>query len=295
MSRLFGKLVPLLVLRSLCAGVVPAFVFLFSTSCNDRPGQQFKEVAQGVSYRYLKFGEGDSIESGDYLMCYLTVLDEGGDTLHYVPRYPYFVEVRDQLIDSVWLKLGEGDSVHIKSDRKILNEYLKLYGPLQSDSGSVIIRASLQAIMDQEELQKIKKAELSKRELDEQLELQSYLKHSREEFEYVNGIYRKLLERTDGDSVVYGDQLRVAYKGYFLDGYVFDDTKSKGITPTFRYGEDFQLLEGVQSGLMGLKEGESVKIILPSRRAFGEEGSLAGIVPPYTSVIFEIKILKIEK
>jgi FKBP-type peptidyl-prolyl cis-trans isomerase len=264
-------------------------------SCSDRPKQQFKEVAQGVSYKYLKFGEGDSIQQGDYLMCYITVLDEKADTLHYVPRYAYFLEVKDQLIDSVWLRLGEGDSVHIKCDRKILNDYLRLYGPLQSDSGTVIIRASLQASMDEEELQKTKKAELSKRELDEQLELQNYLKHSKENFEYINGIYRKILERTDGDSIGYGDQLRVAYKGYFLDGYVFDDTESKGITPTFRYGEDFQLLEGVQSGLMGLKEGESVKIILPSRRAFGEEGSLAGIVPPYTSVIFEIKILKIEK
>ena len=88
--------------------------------------------------------------------------------------------------------------------------------------------------------------------------------------------------------------MSISYKGKFLNGYIFDDTDDKGVTPTFRYGEDYQLLEGVESGLKGLKEGESVKIILPSRRAFGEEGSLAGIVPPFTAVIFEIKILKID-
>ena len=53
------------------------------------------------------------------------------------------------------------------------------------------------------------------------------------------------------------------------------------------------MIEGMQIGLTGLHEGEKVKIILPSRRAFGEEGSLAGIVPPYTAVIFEVNIIKV--
>ena len=53
------------------------------------------------------------------------------------------------------------------------------------------------------------------------------------------------------------------------------------------------MIEGFQTALSGRKEGERVKIILPSRQAFGEEGSLAGIVPPYTAVIYDVNIIKV--
>jgi FKBP-type peptidyl-prolyl cis-trans isomerase len=100
-------------------------------------------------------------------------------------------------------------------------------------------------------------------------------------------------DNPDGDSITYGSSVSIDYRGSFVDGYVFEDTYEKGITPTFNYGKEYQLIEGMHIGLNGLKSGESVKIILPSQRAFGSEGSLAGIVPPYTAVIFDVEIKKV--
>jgi len=280
--------------KALAIGVIIGFIAQANLACRPAEKKTFKEVADGVAYQYLKFGEGEQVESSDHLMAFITVLDKENDTLHYVPRYPYFFQVGQHPIDSVWLQLGKGDSVHIKCPRATLNQYLKLYGPMQSDQGEVTIRASIQDVMSEQEAVERRQRELSRREVEEQAELKRFFSNSPANFEEIDGIYRYLLESTKGDTLKYGDQIRISYQGYFLNGYMFDDTESKGVTPTFRYGEDFQLLEGIQSGLKGLKEGESVKIILPSRQAFGGEGSLAGIVPPYTSVIFKIKILKIE-
>ena len=42
-----------------------------------------------------------------------------------------------------------------------------------------------------------------------------------------------------------------------------------------------------------MREGEKAKIIIPSQLAFGENGSSTGIVPPYTSVIYEVTMLKV--
>ena len=53
------------------------------------------------------------------------------------------------------------------------------------------------------------------------------------------------------------------------------------------------MIDGLKTALKGMKEGENLKIILPSRHAFGEEGSLAGIVPPYTAVIYDVNIIKV--
>ncbi|KAA3652221.1 MAG: hypothetical protein DWP98_01580, partial [Bacteroidetes bacterium] len=164
------------------------------------------------------------------------------------------------------------------------------------DSGNAILNIKLNEIFSDE--QKAKDAEfklLSKRELDEQAALNKLLKVNFTDFENIRGVYRKITHKTDGIPIAYGDELTINYIGRFLDGYVFDNTYLKGRAPSFIYGKDYQLIDGIHYGLIGMKEGESVKIILTSRRAFGEEGSIAGIVPPFTTVIFEINIIKVTK
>lgn len=271
--------------------ILIAFTFL----CCKPEAKEYKSVTPDVRYKYLKFGEGPDVEQGKTVMLYLSVLDTAQDTLHYVPDYPYFIKVNDHPVDSALMELGKGDSAHILLPRSLFNTYLKFYQPLQSDSGEVELRVSIKDVQDSVAARKAQLKLLSERELKEQLELKAFLKSRMDTIEYFDGIYRQKLKSTSGQLIKYGDQVSISYIGKFLNGYVFDDTREKGITPTFRYGEDYQLIEGVESGLKGLREGESVKIILPSRRAFGEEGSLAGIVPPYTAVTFEITVLKIEK
>lgn len=265
-------------------------------SCQQQ-AKEYKEVSSQVKYKFLKFGEGEEIRNSSVILSYFTVLDTAGDTLHYVPNYPYFKEVSNHPIDSVWLNLHEGDSVHIICSRKLFNQYLRLYGPMQSDEGWVELRSGIVKSLSKKEGEKYRQELLSDRELKEQKELQAYLSKfsSADQIERLEDVYRIRDFKGRGDSLSYGDEITISYRGKFLNGYVFDDTENKGLSPTFKYGEEDQLIEGIESGLKGLKEGESVKIILPSRRAFGEEGSLAGIVPPYTTVVFDLKILNIKK
>lgn len=270
------------------------FLLLWTFACIPPP-PEYKSFGSDMSYKLLKFGEGQRVESGKRIMLYLSVLDQKGDTLHYVPDYPYFLAIKDRPIDSIFMKFGKGDSAHLRLPRNQFNEYLKFYKVLQADTGEVELRISVQNVLDSLDADLLKKKVLSERELKEQLELKGYLSSFPDSVEYFEGVYRSILEQNpEGRLIRYGDEVSISYKGRFLNGYVFDNTDDKGISPTFRFGEDYQLIEGVESGLKGLREGESVKIILPSRRAFGEEGSLAGIVPPYTAVVFDIKILNIE-
>lgn len=44
-----------------------------------------------------------------------------------------------------------------------------------------------------------------------------------------------------------------------------------------------------------MREGETAIVILPSKLAFGHKGSSSGIIPPYTSVIYELSLNKIAK
>ena len=42
-----------------------------------------------------------------------------------------------------------------------------------------------------------------------------------------------------------------------------------------------------------MKEGERSIFILPSQIGFGESGSSTGIIPPYTSTIFEVELIEL--
>ena len=54
------------------------------------------------------------------------------------------------------------------------------------------------------------------------------------------------------------------------------------------------MIEGLEKVLKVLKNGEKAKIIIPSQFAFGETGSSTGIVPPYSTVIYNLEIINIK-
>ena len=86
-----------------------------------------------------------------------------------------------------------------------------------------------------------------------------------------------------------GKKIKLFYKGYFLDGTLVDYTPNNWAFE-FTYGQEGQLIEGLQLALRKLKKGEKAKIILPSQLAFGSEGSSNGTVPPYTPLVYQIEI-----
>lgn len=86
-----------------------------------------------------------------------------------------------------------------------------------------------------------------------------------------------------------GDTVDVRIKGELLNGRIFDDSDAYGGF-SFTWGDQEQVIPGVKLALSSMKEGGKTKIILPSRLAFGNEGSV-GIVPPHTPVIYTVELL----
>lgn len=109
------------------------------------------------------------------------------------------------------------------------------------------------------------------------------------------GLYKVLLREGEGASVESGDTVVLHYEGKFLNGKYFDSTKQHKSAFTFVYGREWQLIEGLEEAVSMMKEGEKSVFILQSDMAFGAEGSSTGIIPPYTSLIYEVELLKVGK
>lgn len=99
-----------------------------------------------------------------------------------------------------------------------------------------------------------------------------------------SGLYYSIKNSGNGEKPVFRDIVTVGYKGYFLNGTVFDESSSAtfsvgGVVPGF--GEAIQLL----------KPGGSGTFILPSRLGYGNFGS--GDIKPGDVIVFDINLISI--
>ena len=82
------------------------------------------------------------------------------------------------------------------------------------------------------------------------------------------------------------DQVRVAYKGYFTNGNVFDQSASEGITFNLQ-----QVISGWTEGITYFKEGGSGMLFVPSHLAYGSQNYRD--IPGGSVLIFEINLIEV--
>ncbi len=80
--------------------------------------------------------------------------------------------------------------------------------------------------------------------------------------------------------------ITIKYKGYFLDGEVFDKTGDNQSASFYLPN----LIEGWQIGIPLMKKGGKIKLFIPSRLGYGSRES--GAVPANSVLIFDIDLLE---
>jgi FKBP-type peptidyl-prolyl cis-trans isomerase len=88
-----------------------------------------------------------------------------------------------------------------------------------------------------------------------------------------------------------GNKVTVNYIGTLTDGTKFDSSYDRKEPFSFTLGEG-SVIPGWDQGLLGMKKGGKRKLTIPSDLAYGESGS--GPIPPNSTLIFEIELLKVE-
>jgi len=82
-----------------------------------------------------------------------------------------------------------------------------------------------------------------------------------------SGIFYQQLQAGSGDKVKSGQQVEIAYKGYYINDEVFDESESdQPIKFTIGYNN---VIPGFEEGIKLMKEGEKGRIFIPSHLAYG--------------------------
>ncbi|GAB4288263.1 MAG: hypothetical protein Kow0068_14060 [Marinilabiliales bacterium] len=96
----------------------------------------------------------------------------------------------------------------------------------------------------------------------------------------------------DGDSVKPGDNVLITYKVTLLDGTICYTTDSTG-PETFKLGYGVAE-QGLEQGLLLMKEGDKAHLVLPPHLAYGLIGDEYKI-PPRSIIVYDIELVKIFK
>ncbi|MCQ2335089.1 MAG: FKBP-type peptidyl-prolyl cis-trans isomerase [Paludibacteraceae bacterium] len=106
-----------------------------------------------------------------------------------------------------------------------------------------------------------------------------------------SGLQYEVIKEGKGAYPSATDRVKVHYEGTLIDGKKFDSSYDRGEPITFGLN---QVIKGWTEGVQLMPVGSTYKLYIPYELGYGERGAGADI-PPYSTLIFTIELLDIEK
>lgn len=267
----------------------------------------YSRDSSGYYFKLISIGDGNESPRNDDVVVFEAVMKTQSDSVFWDTKHDaangMYVSLNTSNIKGsckdYFTKMVEGDSVSFLLKPSVLfRDYFDTIVPSFCENDSLVkLDVKLIQIISKAEFESLKRNatgqdEEEDRELEELQIIDCYLLQN---YKFVkadeNGIYTLSKTSNNSEKVAGGKKVKVSFKGTFLDGKPIDKTEQ---SLEFIYGTPDQLIKGLNIVIGSLKKGETTKIIVPSRLAFGELGSSNGSIPPYTPLVYEIKIIDIK-
>ncbi len=105
-----------------------------------------------------------------------------------------------------------------------------------------------------------------------------------------SGLQYEVLKMGKGQKPSATDRVKVHYHGTLIDGTVFDSSVDRGEPIVFGLN---QVIAGWTEGVQLMPVGSKFRFYIPQELGYGSRA--AGSIPPYSTLIFEVELLGIEK
>ena len=105
-----------------------------------------------------------------------------------------------------------------------------------------------------------------------------------------SGLQYEVIKMGKGKKPSATDRVKVHYHGTLINGNVFDSSVERGEPIVFGLN---QVIAGWTEGLQIMPIGSKFKLYIPQELGYGAQA--AGDIPPYSTLIFEVELLGIEK
>lgn len=280
-------------------------------SCNSG----FKEAPGGMLYDIHVDKGGPKIQQGDFISVDLVVKTDGDSLLFstYQQGHPQLA-VLPKLqthgdIMSAFEYLAEGDSATIKTN--IDSVYKKRRPPIKGKY--VIYEVKVEKVIPKGKLTdsafnnrveaylKDQAVAMSKQEPKK---IQKYIADNKLNMSQTpSGLYYKITKQGTGEKPAEGDTVMMNYTVKFTNNKLLETNvkdvavKNNKVVPMMQYKPipivvgARGAIPGIVEGLELLNKGGEATLLIPSKLAYGEQGS--GTIGPYTPLVFDVEVVNI--
>lgn len=273
-------------------------------SCDQSEYEGYSLTETKLHYRIHSLGDGEKrAEEGDVVLANITIKDMQDSVLYsnafgaYQSAYR-LTPIKNGGLNEAFSLLYEGDSASFIVEGKRLDldelsgeeKYNGKYSHYKMD-----IRLNRLFDPEQQEEERDKSDWIQDMEMNEQILLNNFLKEKQiSEETLVDDIYYIEHSKGEGHKIEGWETVLVHYQASFVNGAMFDDTYVFKDPLEFELGKPDQVIDGFLIGLKQMKVGGQASFVIPSQKAFGEQGSSTGIVPPYTTVVYDVELVGIK-
>ena len=293
-------------MKQLCILFTLALIGFYS--CKEGKERQTKSGMKYIVYREMN---GKKPQTGDWVTVHMVYQEENdsvlfdsrtyGRPLRFALPAPKFSGSFEEGL----MQIGEGDSAafFVNADSMFENVISKeAHGFIKHrpKKGSHLrFNVSLLRVQPFQEAEMEIAMNESRQEQAERTTLQSYLKEKNLQAEKEpEGYYIFIQVPGKGREIKAGDRVSINFSGHFLNGAIFDSNEKSGKPYSFVAGTG-EVIKGWDLAIQKLREGDKAMLIIPSSLAYGGDGlkrpnSLSYVIPPFSTLIFDIEVLKSE-
>jgi len=290
--------------------ILVVLIFLFAACWQKEKYKGYTQLDSGLFYKLQYIGDGAKKATfGDYLQLIITYktlndsvfLDSYSNNISGKVILPYNNISFKGSFEEYLKQMNEGDSVSfIVNADSLFAKFFNAELPLFLQNQEVVkIDVKLYKILNEQSYQQVLesyKELVEDADIEEQRRLKVYMDTTKVTFNALpNGMYYFPLKQGVGAPPENGDLVRINFKGTFLNGKPVESTYDRKQAFEFTLGQQGQVIKGLEYSIKMLNEGAQAKFIIPSHLAYGESGSSTGIIPPYTTLVYEVELVKIIK
>ena len=278
------------------------------SSCAQAPKAELKTEIDSLSYAIglsrsqqglTQFLEQQGVDSAQYSNFLKGVL-EGAKSADISEKMAYSVGMQiGQMIAVNWYE-SINHELFGNDSTKTINKEDMLAGFFAGVTGKGrIMDPIIATTYTDDKMQSVKEASLLERFGENKAAGEKFLEENKAKEGVVtteSGLQYKVITEGKGQVPTSTDRVKVHYKGTLIDGTEFDSSysrKDKDGNPqpsTFRAN---QVIKGWTEALTMMPIGSKWELYIPQELAYGSQDT--GTIPPFSTLIFEVELLSIEK
>ena len=200
-------------------------------------------------------------------------------------------------LEEGFMMMAKGDSAVFKvnADSLYLKTFMSPQLPPYIEKGSemTFTLKVVDVLTSQQMMEREKSKAMESKAVQDSL-LQAYLAVNGSSLSTTASGLKYVIERPNpkGKKPVAGDSVQVHYTGMLLDGTKFDSSLDHGMPYTFPLGKHM-VIPGWDEGILLMRTGEKMRLVIPSDLAYGERGA-GDRIPPYANLVFEVELIGVK-